>query len=76
MNKTKQENGRYIEDNRHDLSYTEFVLDWADINNIDLLYISKYLPQPILDKIKSEALSGDKIRPSVKKQMISPMLDI
>lgn len=74
--KNKQENAEYIEKNKGDLSYTEFVLDWADQLNIDPLYIAKFVPQAILDKIRSEALASNKVRPSIKEQLVSPSFDI
>lgn len=74
--KNKQENGQYIEINKGNQSYTDFVLDWADENNIDLIHIAKFVPQAILDKIKSEALALNKVRPSIKEQLISPAFDI
>lgn len=74
--KNKQENAEYIERNKGDLSYTEFVLDWTDQLNIDPLHVAKFVPQAILDKIHSEALASNKVRPSIKEQLVSPSFDI
>ncbi|QEG13311.1 putative late promoter transcription accessory protein [Klebsiella phage vB_KaeM_KaAlpha] len=73
----KQNNGFAIEAlvNEHGMSYLEAATHWLEENSFPETAFAKYIPGNIIEKIMSEALDDNLLRPSFSKQQKTNTLD-
>lgn len=73
----KQNNGFIIEAlvEEHGMSYLEAATHWLEENSFPETAFNKYIPGNIIEKIMSEALDDNLLRPSFSKQQKTNTLD-
>lgn len=73
----KQNNGFAIEAlvEEHGMSYLEATTHWMEENSFPETSFAKYVPGNIIEKIMSEAVDDNLLRPSFSKQQKTNSLD-
>ena len=73
----KQQNGFVIEAlvANKGISYLEATTEWLEENSIPESSFNRYIPQGIVEKIMSEAIDDNMLRPSISKTQKTNTLD-